>query len=90
MNDRSLISDGHLIDRNVVRSGRAVAVKLNRVGELIASAGEERVVRDVHREALSIHGKRIMNHSMGCRVIVIFRHNVVPCSGREVGEAERR
>lgn len=47
-------------------------------------------MRDVDREPHAVDRKRVMNDRMGGRVVVIFRKNMVPCTGREVGQVERR
>ena len=84
----SLVRDLHIVNINAVRRGRAVAIQLDRIRKLIVGAGEKRVVRDIHRHAHAIHGKRIVNHQVVRRVIVIFRHNMVPGVGREASQRE--
>jgi hypothetical protein len=52
-----LISNLHLVDENTVSRGRAIAIELNGVGELVIhGAGEKRIMRDVHRGANAVHG----------------------------------
>lgn len=44
---------------------------------------------DVDRESHAINRKSVMDDGMGGRVVVIFRKDMVPCAGREVGQVER-
>ncbi len=78
-----LIRDFHLVNVNTIGRRRAVAVQLNGVGELVIhGAGEERVVRNVHRSANAVDGKRVMQHGVGDGVVVVFGNNVVPGAAR--------
>ena len=84
-----LIRNLHLVNKDTVRRGGAVAIELNGIGELVVHrAGEKRVVRDVHRHPHAVNGKRIMQNSVGDRVIVVFSHNVVPGSRSETRKSE--
>ena len=81
-----LIRDFHLINVNAIGRCRAVAVQLNSIGELVIhGAGEKRIVRNIHRSANAVDGKRVMQHGVGRCVIVIFGGNVVPGAGSESG-----
>jgi len=78
------VDDAHLVHVDVVRRCRAVAVKLEGVGELVVGgSGEEGVVCYAHHCADAIHRDRVMKHRVAGGVIVIFRHNVVPCTRSE-------
>ena len=79
-----LIRNLHLVNEDTVRRGGAVAIELKGIGELVIHGpGEKRVVRDVHRHPHAVNGKRVMEHGVCDRVIVVFGHNVVPGSRGE-------
>jgi hypothetical protein len=46
-------------------------------------------VRNVDRKSDPVDGERVMDHNVCGRVIVVFSHNVVPCSRREMLEGNR-
>jgi hypothetical protein len=79
-----LIRNLHLVNENTVCSRGAVAIELHGIRELVIHrAGEKRVVRNVHRHPHAVDGKRVMQYGVSNGVIVVFGHNMVPCSGSE-------
>lgn len=78
-----IVGKAHFIHVETVSGGNAVAIELNRVGELVIAAGKKRVVLDIDGSADAINGERIVKDEVRAGIVVKLSQNVVPGARRE-------